>query len=134
MLIFKYQFLASLSAEDTVSMINSKICKIYLVSWLPQTPTCIWDKPNLFTKTSLCLDSSQFATFYQSLVNGDFFFTSVMFSWEWLKATFYSLFGQPGFCLNFYLKQKQKFPVWKFTENASFISFHEGIWSIAKAQ
>ena len=30
----------------------------------------------------------------------------------------------------FYLKQKQKFSVWSFTENASFISFDMGSWSI----
>ena len=35
MFIFKYQFLVGLSAGNTVSLINSKICKIYLVSWLP---------------------------------------------------------------------------------------------------
>ena len=41
--------------------------------------------------------------------------------------------GQPN-CLidlfNFYLKQKQKFSVWSFTENASFVSFHGKIWLI----
>ena len=30
---------------------------------------------------------------------------------------------------NFYVKQKQRFSVWTFTGNASFISFHRGIWS-----
>ena len=30
---------------------------------------------------------------------------------------------------NFYLKHKQRFLVWSFTENVSFISFHGGIWS-----
>ena len=30
---------------------------------------------------------------------------------------------------NFYLKQKQRFSVWSFTENDSFISFHRGIRS-----
>ena len=34
---------------------------------------------------------------------------------------------------NFHLKQKKSFSVWSFTENASFISFHEGIWSVTKA-
>ena len=33
---------------------------------------------------------------------------------------------------NFYLKQKQTFSVWSFTEITSFISFHEGILSITK--
>ena len=33
---------------------------------------------------------------------------------------------------NFYLKQKQRFSVWSFTEITSFISFHEGILSITK--
>ena len=37
------------------------------------------------------------------------------------------------FLFNFYLKQKQRFLVCSFTENAFFISFHEGIWSITKA-
>ena len=30
---------------------------------------------------------------------------------------------------NFYLKQKQSFPVWNFTRNVSIIFFHGGIWS-----
>ena len=34
------------------------------------------------------------------------------------------------YLFNFHLKQKQSFPVWSFTENASFISFHERIWSV----
>ena len=33
---------------------------------------------------------------------------------------------------NFYLKQKQRFSVWSFTEITSFISFYEGILSITK--
>ena len=33
---------------------------------------------------------------------------------------------------NIYLKQKQSFSVWNFTENTSFISFYEGIWTITK--
>ena len=31
---------------------------------------------------------------------------------------------------SFYLKQKQRFSVWSFTENASFISFNAGIWYV----
>ena len=30
---------------------------------------------------------------------------------------------------NFFLTQKQRFLVWSFSENVSFISFHGGIWS-----
>ena len=30
---------------------------------------------------------------------------------------------------NFYLKQKQRFSIWSFTENANFISFHGRILS-----
>ena len=30
---------------------------------------------------------------------------------------------------SFYFKQKQRFSVWSFTENAFFISFHEETWS-----
>ena len=30
---------------------------------------------------------------------------------------------------NFYLKVKQRFSVWGFTKNASFMFFHGGIWS-----
>ena len=98
--------------------------------------TCIWGKPNSFTNTSLCSDSSQYASFYQSLVNADFF-TSVIGPDILMKVFEDSLIflaWAAWVLLNFYLKQKQRFLVWKFTENATFISFHEGICSIAKTQ
>ena len=38
-----------------------------------------------------------------------------------------------GFVLFNFILSKNKFSVWSFTESASFISFHEGIWSVTKA-
>ena len=46
-----------------------------------------------------------------------------------MKISLYSLFEQPGFCLIFILRQKRKFLVGSFSENASFISFHIGFFS-----
>ena len=97
-------------------MINSKICKLYLVSWLPPDPPPVfWDKANLLTNTSLCSDSSQFLTFYQSLLNSDFF-TSVIGS-DILMKVFenYIIFlvWAAWVLFNFYLTQKQRFPFMK---------------------
>ena len=113
--------------------IYSKICKISLVSQLPTNPHT-WDKPNLFTNTSLCSGPSQYVTFYQSLVNADFF-TSVIgpdILIKLFKVYIIFLVWAAWILFNLYLAQKQRFPVWKLTEIASFISFHEGIWLIAK--
>ena len=64
---------------------------------LPDPPDCIWNKPNLFVNASLCSDTFQYAKIF-------------------CEALF-----------NFYLERKQRFSLWSFTENASFISFHGGI-------
>ena len=90
-------------------------------------PNCIWDKPNLLANTSFCSDSSQYAILSQSLVQID-----LIFWWKCLKTTFLFFIWTASVLFNFYLKQQQRFSVWSITENASFISFHEGIWSITK--
>ena len=87
-------------------------CKIFLVPRLPQTPHCIWDKPNFFANTSL-------ATFSQSLVNEDFFFfyfsdrpwysDSDQWPTDQLILYLYSLFGQPVFCSIFILSKNKGF-------------------------
>ena len=47
-----------------------------------------------------------------------------------MKTTFLFFVWAVWILFNFHLKQKQSSSLWSFTENASFISFHEGIWSI----
>ena len=98
----------------------------------PRTPNYIWDKPNLLTNASFCSDSSKYAIFSQSLMIADFFFTSAIGPDILIKVVTFLVWAA---CVlfNFYIKQKQKFSVWSFTENATFISFHEGIWSVTKA-
>ena len=58
------KFLVSFSDGNTVPKI--KITKFFWRCDSPQTSNCIWGKPNLFANTSLCSDSSQYATFSKS--------------------------------------------------------------------
>ena len=89
-------------------------------------PNSIQEKPNLLANTSPCSDSSQYAVFSQSLVQISPHILMKVFE----KTTFSFFIWAAWVLFNFYLKQKQSFSVWSFTENASFISFYEGIWSI----
>ena len=103
-LIFKQQFCVSLSAGNTISKLKIGEKFSWCCNSPPRSTNSISEKPDLLTNTSLCSDSSQYAIFSQSLVTADFFY----------------FLGS----LKFYLKQKEKFSVWSFTENASFMSFH----------
>ena len=100
---------ASLRAGSAVSKLKrgGKMQTFLGVVANTRIPYCIWDKPNLLVTTSLCSDSSQY-------------FPNHWYSDEsvW-RLHFYSLYGQPRFCLIFILsKEKQSFLVWSFTENA----------------
>ena len=76
-------------------------------------------------------NASQYAImFFQSLIN-EFFFYFWNRSWysgecAW-RLHCIPYLGSLDF--NFHLKQKKRFSVWIFIENASFISFQERIWS-----
>ena len=80
----------------------------------------------MLANTSPCSDSSQYAVFSQSLVQISPHILMKVFE----KTTFSFFIWAAWVLFNFYLKQNQSFSVWSFTENASFISFYEGIWSI----
>ena len=116
-------------------MINFKICKIYLVLLLPPDP------PPVFGTNQTCSPTPHFVQILpilQHFTNHwsmQIFFTSVIGPDILMKVfedNIIFLVWAAWVLFNFYLKQKQRFPVWKFTENASIISFYEGIWSIAK--
>ena len=79
--------------------------------WLSPDLNCIWKRRNLFTKTSIYLDSSQYSIFFQSLMNAMFFLLgkSLFSWWNCLKIKLYSLFGQHGFCLIFILNKNKCF-------------------------
>ena len=107
---------------------------LFAVIMLSPRPTnYIGNKPNLFVSALLCsyffpickkilnLRSIQF--FLTSGIGTDIFLINVLEDRiEFLTWAAWALF-------HFYLKQKQRFSVWSFTENASYISFHRGIWS-----
>ena len=74
----------------------------------PGLRKCIWDKQNLFANDSLCLDSSQYAIFSQSLINADIFTPRT--DPDILMKVFgdYTIFliWAAWVLFNFYLKQK----------------------------
>ena len=116
------------------SLKKGKKCTIFLGLGLsPDPPTVLGAK--LFEKTLLSSDTSQYAVFFRSLVKVDFFFTSgigPVVLMKVFKEYIIFLIWAAWVLFNFYLKQKQILSVWRFTENASFISFHKEIWSIPK--
>ena len=75
--------------------------------------------------------SSQYATFYQSLVNADFGIGPDILI-KVFEGYIILLISTSWLLLNFYIKQKQRFLVWSITKITSFISSHEGISSITK--
>ena len=100
---------------------------------LPRPPNCIWNKPDLFDNASLyseffpicqkSFESSISSDFFSSGIGTDIFLINVHEDHiEFLTWAAWAM-------LNFYFKQKQRYSVWDFTDNASFISFHSGIWS-----
>ena len=55
---------------------NGKIAEFSWGRNSPRQPNCFCNDPNLLTQASLCLDSSPYAIFFQSLINADILFTS----------------------------------------------------------
>ena len=114
-------------------MVNSKIRKNGVVT--PPRP------PPVFGTNQTCSPTSRFAQILPNLQH---------FTNHWSMQIFFTSLIGPDILINvfedyiiflvwavwvlsnFYLKQKQRLPAWKFTQNASFISFHEGMWSVAK--
>ena len=99
----------------------------------PRPPNCIWNKPNLFDNDSLCSDIFPICKKkFEFLINSDFFY---LWDRHWyflinvLEDCIEFLTWAARALFNFYLKQKQRFSVRSFIENASFISFHRRIWS-----
>ena len=103
---------------------EDKNCNIFPGFYRPQIPQ-LYNKPNLFANVSLSLYSSQYAMiFSQSSITSGILWYADDCAWRLHNIPYLASLG-----FNFYLKQKQRFSVWNFIENVSFICFHEGIWS-----
>ena len=99
-----------------------------------------WDcAPELYLEKTTCLSSPRFAwilsnrqKYFLNLWSIQIFFTfgigpDILI--KVLEDCIVFLIWAAWTLLNFHLKQKRRFSVWSFTENASFISVHGGIWS-----
>ena len=97
------------------------------------------EHPTIFGTNQTCLRTPRFVQILPNMQYFPnhwwlqiFFFTSAIGPDILIKVVTFLVWAA---CVlfNFYIKQKQKFSVWSFTENATFISFHEGICSVTKA-
>ena len=136
--IFKEKFCASLTAKKLFPSFKGEKGKIFLESRLYQTPQLYLGQTKLvrqeLTLLKFFLLWNNFPITAQRIFSPFLLLGYALIFWQiCLKTKSYFLFGQLGL-INFYLKQKQSFSVWNFTENVSFISisFHEGISLITK--
>ena len=100
---------------------NNFVCWDCAASQIPQL---YLEKNNFFANASICLDSFQYIKiFSESLISSDFstFGTGPDILINVLEDCVVFLIWTGLALFNFHFKQKQRFSVWRFTENASFI-------------
>ena len=117
---------------------EGKNCKTFLASRLPQNSLTVFVQTRYFFQRLVLLallKSFPICNISPIIDQSNFFlFLREALIFWWMFEDYIIFLIWPAWVLcNFYLKQKQRFLVESFLENASFNSFHEGIWSITKA-
>ena len=112
------------------SLNEGKNYKIFLGLQLPQDSNCIWNKTYFpMPCFAWVLPNMKYFPNHRSL---QIFFTSAIgpdILMNVLEDYIILLLWTAWVLFDFYREQKQRFSVYSFTNYASFISFHEGLWS-----
>ena len=126
----------SLIAGNTVCKWGEKLQSFPGIATPPRPINCICTDQICLPTTGLAglaqiLPNMQYFPYHWSTYFFLFMREALIFWWVFEEYIIFLIWPAWVLC-NFYLKQKQRFLVWSFTENTSFNSFHEGIWSITK--